>query len=113
MFQHIVQLSAAVCLSEYIDFQKIALLIHRHASMVEQIRIVGFVKPALGKQKTHMFLQFLTVHKGFDQPLHNFHLFPGKRIGILPVYSGKIRIIHGVFPALYKNCLFLIIDLVK
>ena len=56
LIQNIVQCLSSVFFPVHGKRIKVAVFIHRHASVVQQVRIINFIKPSPGKKKTDMLL---------------------------------------------------------
>ena len=113
MLQNIVQRLSTVSFVKNPDFHKTAILIQRHASMIQQVSIIYFIEASFCIQKTDMTLQTLTAEKAVFQSFHYVFLFMSQFIWILWINGRKIGVIQRIFFAAQFYGSLLIINLVQ
>ena len=78
--------------------------------MIEEVSVVYLVQAAFGQQKTHMLLQFFTVHECLYQAFHDPFLLLCQPVWIRRVHGGEMTVRHLVLLPIQTDGAFLKIN---
>ena len=74
-----------------------SILVERHRGMIKQIGIAHQIHTSIGKEATHVFFEFLAVHKRVMYLFYQFLLFISQTIRICRIYRREVGIAQRIF----------------
>ena len=107
------QFLTPIFLSSDIDTLETAILVQRHGSMIQKVRITYQIHAAIGKQTTHVLFQLFTIHERIVQLIYQFFFFIRQAIRIFRIYCREVRITHLVLLTFINKNTALKIDLLQ